>query len=158
VTDFSRLLAALADGGVEFIVVGGLAATAHGATRLTQDVDVVYSRSADNIRRLVKAMTPLTPYLRGAPRGLPFNLDEETMRRGLNFTLTTVAGDIDLLGEIVGGGGFEDLKSHTVSITLFGKDCLCLDLPTLIHVKRAAGRARDLEAISELEALLEESS
>jgi hypothetical protein len=158
VTDFSRLLAALADGGVEFIVVGGLAAVAHGAARLTQDVDVVYSRSAGNIRRLVKAMTPLTPYLRGAPRGLPFNLDEETMRRGLNFTLTTVAGDIDLLGEIVGGGGFEDLKSHTVSITLFGKVCLCLDLPTLIRVKRAAGRARDLEAISELEALLEESS
>lgn len=73
--------------------------------------------------------------------------------RGLNFTLTTTLGDIDLLGEIVGGGGYDDLSTHTIDIELFGKACRCLDLPTLIWTKRAAGRARDLEAVAELEAL-----
>lgn len=75
---------------------------------------------------------------------------------GLNFTLTTTAGSIDLLGEIVGGGEYEDLLPHTLTITLFGRDVRLLDLPCLIRVKRAAGRPKDLEVVAELEALQEE--
>jgi hypothetical protein len=78
-----------------------------------------------------------------------------TLAHGLNFTLTTGLGDIDLLGEIVGGGGYDDLLAHSVEIELFGRGYRCLDLPTLIRTKRAAGRPRDLEAIAELEALQE---
>ena len=156
-TDFEKLIAALVESQVQFIVVGGLAATAHGSARLTQDVDVVYARSEDNIHRLVTALAPLGPYLRGAPPGLPFEWSEGTVQSGLNFTLTTSVGDIDLLGEIAGGGGYDQLLAHTISLELFGHACRCLDLPTLIRVKRAAGRPRDLEVIAELEALLEES-
>lgn len=105
--DFEALLRALHDSDVEFILVGGLAGTVHGSARATYDVDVVYSRSAANLERLVAALTPLQPYLRGAPPGLPFQLDLATLRRGLNFTLTTIAGDLDLLGEIAGGGGYD---------------------------------------------------
>ena len=152
-TDFPRLLTALCDGGVEFILVGGLAATVHGSSRLTQDIDVVYGRTDDNLTRLEKGLGPYEPYLRGAPPGLPFDWSAATLRRGLNFTLTTTLGDIDLLGEIVGGGGYDDLLSHSIEIELFGKTCWCLDLPTLIRTKRAAGRPRDLEAVAELEAL-----
>lgn len=155
-TDFDSIIAALSGGGVQFVLVGGLAATAHGAARLTQDVDVVYGRSPENIARLVRALAPFDPYLRGAPRGLPFAWSAETLRRGLNFTLTTTIGDLDLLGEITGGGQFADLVPHTIELELFGHPCLCLDLPWLIRVKRAAGRPKDLEAIAELEALLEE--
>ena len=155
-TDFQALIRALVDGKVEFVLVGGLAATVHGSARLTQDVDVVYSRSEANIARLVEALEPLNPYLRGAPPGLPFEWSSATVKRGLNFTLTTTAGDIDLLGEIVGGGGYEALSARAEYVDLFGYECLCLDLPTLIATKRAAGRPRDLEAIAELEALLEE--
>jgi len=156
VTDFEGLLGALVRGGVEFILVGGVAARAHGSARLTQDVDVVYSRAAPNLGRLAEALGPLRPYLRGAPPGLPFRLDVATLERGLNFTLTTTLGDIDLLGEIVGGGGYDDLLPHCVRLRLFGMDCLCLGLERLILVKRAAGRPRDLEAVAELEALLGE--
>ena len=85
--DFRGLLRALAAENVRFILVGGVAATVHGATRLTQDVDVVYERTDENIRRLVKAMEPLGPYLRGVPRGLPFKFDVATVSAGLNFTL-----------------------------------------------------------------------
>ena len=155
-TDYRSLLRCLFEGGVEFILVGGAAATAHGAARLTQDLDIVYRRSEDNVGRLVRALEPYRPYLRGVPPGLPFQWDTETVLRGLNFTLTTTLGDLDLLGEITGGGRFEDLLAHCITIHVFGIECKCLGLERLIHVKRAAGRPKDLEAVAELEAILEE--
>ena len=156
-TDFRALLRALADRGVEFILIGGVAATVHGSSRLTQDLDIVYRRSAENLDRLVQALRDHRPYLRDAAPGLPFQWESATLQRGLNFTLTTDLGEIDLFGEIVGGGRYEDLLGQTVRITIFGISVLCLDLPQLIRVKRAAGRARDLEVVAELEALLEEN-
>jgi len=155
-TDFAGILRVLLQNKVEFILVGGVAAVAHGSARATFDVDVVYARSRDNMARLAEAISPLEPYLRGAPPGLPFQWDVETIAHGLNFTLTTRLGDLDLLGEIVGGGGYRELRRHAVALPLFGMQCLCLDLDTLIQVKRAAGRPRDFEAIAELEALREE--
>jgi hypothetical protein len=155
-TDFERLLRALTDGGADFIIVGGVAGVAHGSARLTQDLDIVYSRSPENIRRLAAALAPHAPYLRGAPPGLPFRWDEATIRRGLNFTLATDLGDLDLFGELTGGGDYDALVPHTVTLNLFGMPCRCLDLEWLIRVKRAAGRPKDLEALAELEALLEE--
>jgi hypothetical protein len=68
----------------------------------------------------------------------------------------TAAGPIDLLGEIVGGGTYDQLVADTQLVTAFGISCRCLTLNRLIQVKRAAGRVKDLEAISELEALREE--
>ncbi|CAN5836759.1 hypothetical protein BH24ACI4_BH24ACI4_27780 [soil metagenome] len=155
-TDFAALLQRLLDVEVEFILVGGLAANVHGSARATFDVDVVYRRTGDNLDRLVRALAPVQPYLRGAPPGLPFVLDAGTLRRGLNFTLTTAIGDIDLLGEVVGGGDYDALLPQSASIEMFGRSCQCVSLPTLIRLKRAAGRPKDLEAIAELEALREE--
>jgi predicted nucleotidyltransferase len=157
-TAFDSLLRVLKEAGVDFIIVGGVAAVAHGSARLTQDLDVVYSRSDANIRRLAEALTEHSPYLRGAPDGLPFRWDTETIHRGLNFTLTTDLGDLDLLGEITGGGAYEDLQPHTVTLELFGMEVLCLDLEWLIRVKRAAGRPRDLEVLAELEAIQDDNS
>jgi hypothetical protein len=157
-TQLEKLLAALQRGGVEFIIVGGVAARAHGSSRLTDDLDICYARNAANLARIVKALTPLKPYLRGAPPGLPFDWSADTLRAGLNFTLTTTAGSLDLLGEIIGGGGYEDLSPHTLTIKIFGREAQLLDLPWLIHVKRAAGRSKDLEVVAELEAIQEEIS
>jgi predicted nucleotidyltransferase len=155
-TDLKALLTRLHNAGVEFVLVGGLAATAHGSARLTQDVDIVYARTPGNIARLVDTLKPYEPYLRGAPPGLPFLWDAQTIQRGLNFTLTTKLGSLDLLGEIVGGGTYQDLLPESIEIKVFGVTCLCLDLDALIRVKRAAGRPKDLEVIAELEALREE--
>lgn len=155
-TDFAKLLRCLNDAHVEFVLVGGVAAVAHGSARLTQDLDVVYARDPRGVERLVEALAPHRPYLRGAPPGLPFVWDSTTIRRGLNFTLTTEFGDLDLLGEITDGGRYEDLLPHCVELELFGMSCRCLDIDTLIRVKRAAGRPKDLEAVAELEVLREE--
>jgi hypothetical protein len=155
-TDFAALLRCLLDSDVEFILVGGVAGNLHGLARATYDVDVVYRRSSENLVRIVAALGPLHPYLRGAPPGLPFVLDVETLRRGLNFTLTTTSGDLDLLGEVAGGGTYDDLLETSESVPLFGLACRCATLDALIRMKRAAGRPKDLAALAELEALREE--
>lgn len=155
-TDFEKIVRLFCESGIECVIVGGLAATIHGSARLTQDVDYVYARNRTNVGRLVAALKPYSPYLRGAPPGLPFDWSEATIDRGLNFTLTTVLGDIDLLGEITGGGDYDALVPHSVDVEVFGCQCRCLDLPGLIRVKRAAGRPKDIEVLAELEALLEE--
>jgi hypothetical protein len=136
--------------------VGGVAAAAHGSARVTDDLDVCYARDSTNLERLVSALAPHRPYLRGAPPGLPFEWSVRTLAAGLNFSLTTGLGSIDLLGEIVGGGGYQDLASHSTLVEAFGRRFRILDRPGLIRVKRAAGRPKDLEVVAELEALSEE--
>lgn len=74
----------------------------------------------------------------------------------MKFPLTTALGSIDLLGEVTGRGGYEELLPYSVEVELFGVKCRCLGLRRLNEVKRAAGRPRDLEAVAELEPLLEE--
>lgn len=156
-TDFAGLLTRLLEARVAFILVGGIAGNVHGAARATYDIDVVYARDEANLRHLAEALGPVHPYLRGAPPGLPFRLEPQTLRAGLNFTLSTDLGDIDLLGEIIGGGTYEDLLPSTIEIAVFGSSCRCVTLDTLIRLKRAAGRPRDLDALAELEALADES-
>ena len=155
-TDFRRLLEALVHGNVNFIIIGGVAATAHGSAHVTVDLDIVYERSPESIARLASALAPLQPYLRGAPPGLPFRFDVDTIRRGLNFTLTTSAGDLDVMGEATGGGNYAALLPRTEIRDLFGLQVRFVDLETLIHLKRAAGRPKDLERIAELEAIKQE--
>jgi predicted nucleotidyltransferase len=156
ITRFRDLIELLTGAGVEFIVVGGAAAAALGAARATFDLDVVYRRTPDNLTRIVDALQPYAPYPRGAPPGLPFRWDRRTVDFGFNFTLDTTIGYIDLLAEIAGGGTYDELVSHAVRLDVFGISCLCLDLDTLIHTKRAAGRPKDYEAIAELESIREE--
>jgi hypothetical protein len=153
-TDFESLLRRLVEGRVGFVVIGGFAATAHGSAHVTVDLDIVYGRAPDNILRLADSLAPLQPYLRGAPPGLPFRFDAATITRGLNFTLTTKGGDLDVLGEATGGGTYEALYPRSEVRTLFGLDVRFVDLETLIHLKRAAGRPKDLERLAELEAIL----
>ncbi len=153
---FPQLLQLLTRNDVAFVIVGGVAAVIHGSSRLTQDLDVVYERTPENLLRLENALAEQAPYLRGAPPGLPFEWSAATLQNGLNFTLETRLGALDLLGEIVGGGKYENLIQHSDEIEIFGVRCRCLDLPTLIETKRAAGRPKDFEAIAELKVILEE--
>ena len=156
-TDFNALLRLLVENKVEFIIVGGAAATAHGSARLTIALDVVYRRTTENITRMVDALKSIQPYLRGAPPGLPFDWSAPTVQKGLNFTLVTTLGALDLLGEIVGGGGYEQLRPETIEVEIAGVTCLCLNLERLITVKRAAGRPKDLEVVAELQQIRDET-
>jgi len=155
ITDFEKALAVFMEHHVEFIVIGGVAGTLHGSAFITQDLDVVYARTRENIRRLAAALQPHSPYLRNAPAGLPFKWDEQTIRNGLNFTLTTAFGDLDLLGEVTGGGTYSDLFAHSKEVSGFGVRFRLVDLDKLIVLKRAAGRPKDLPVVAELQGILE---
>ena len=151
-TDFSLVLRTLVEAKIDFIAIGAIAAIAHAVILTTEDVDVVYSRAPENLRRIVGALAPFEPYLRGAPPGLPFKLDERVLRHGLNFTFETTMGNLDLLGEVSGGGSFEDLLPFAETKNAFGVGFLSVGLDKLILLKRAAGRAKDFEMVAKLEA------
>jgi hypothetical protein len=154
--DFARVLELLAHADLDFVLVGGIAATIHGSTRLTRHVDIVYSRRPGNIARLVAALRPLAPYLRGAPRGLPFEWSVDTVERGLNFALTTDVGDVDLLGALVDGTDYDELLTRAERVRLYGFECWCAKLEELVRLRRASGQPKDLVVAAELEAVWEE--
>ena len=151
--DFERSLTVLRDARVHFVIIGGVAAAAHGSTYLTLDLDLCYERSPINLRLLAEALRPFHPRLRGAPDDLPFHFDSATISHGMNFTLTTDLGDLDLFGEVTGIGPYEAVRAMAITVELFGRSHDVLSLEGLIRSKRAAGRAKDLLVLPELEAL-----
>jgi hypothetical protein len=153
--DFLRTLRVLCDAQVRFVVIGGAAASAHGFPHLTYDLDICYERGRDNIDRLAKALEPYHPRLRDAQDDLPFCFDAATIARGMNFTLTTDVGDIDLFGEVPAIGAYKDVHALSITLALFGFQCAVLSLEGLIRCKRAAARPKDLLALPEIEALRE---
>jgi len=155
-TNLPDLITSLAKADVRFVIVGGMAGIAHGAARVTFDIDCVYARDSDNIARLARAMESFRPTLRDAPANLPFRFDEGTIAAGLNFTLDSLAGPVDFLGEVVGGGRYENLVDDAVELSVFGTKCRVVSLDRLITLKRAAGRPKDFEAIAELESIRDE--
>jgi hypothetical protein len=155
-TQFKALLTTLNENDVSFVIAGGVAAALHGAARVTYDIDIVYDRSVENFQRIVAALAPLKPYLRGAPGGLPFRLDEERLKRGMNFAFATAKGGIDLLGELTGIGSLAVARTYAIEAEISGVRYPFLDLDALIVAKRVTGRAKDLEAIAELEIIRDE--
>lgn len=154
--NFGYFLPLLHRFGVECILIGGGASIAQGLARTTYDVDIVYSRERNNLQRLTESLSGINLYYRGAPPGLPFRFDVAMLEAGLNFTLTSDHGDIDLLGEVAGGGTYQSLEPFTDSIKLYESRILVVTLDKLIELKRAAGRPKDFETIAELELLREE--
>jgi hypothetical protein len=135
---------------VEFVVVGGIALVLRGSGRVTVDVDLCYARDRANLRRLAAALAPYRPRLRGAALELPFLCDDATLRSGLNFTLTTDLGDVDLLGEVIGIGGFGQVASGSTMLEVGRVPTRVLGLDALERSKRAAGRAKDLLDLAEI--------
>ena len=153
--NYLKLLEILCAAQVRFVVIGGAAAAAQGSTYVTYDLDICYGRGSDNVDRLAKALEPYHPRLRGVPDDLPFCFDTTTIRNGMNFTLTTDGGDIDLFGEVIGIGGYKDVKGLSITVVLSGFQCAVLSLEGLIQSKRAAARPKDLLTLPEIEALRE---
>ena len=147
--DPQPILEVLTRHGVDFIVIGGLAGTAHGSSFITLDVGVAYERSHANLERLAAALSELAATLRAAPPGLPFQLDAETLKAGLNFTFDTPYGSLDLLGEPAGAPRYDELRSAASSETLWGLTIRIASLDHLIAMKEAAGRTKDKLMASE---------
>jgi hypothetical protein len=150
IPDFEAVIDALDAQKVEYVVVGAVALVLHGSPRVTRDLDICYSRDPSNLRRLARAFQPFAPTLRGAPAGLPFRLDEATLQSGLNFTLSTAVGDVDLLGEVSGIGGYPVVKRLSGPMTVYRRTIQVLGLDGLERAKRAAGRITDVADLAEI--------
>jgi predicted nucleotidyltransferase len=157
VIELRQALESLARHEVEFVIVGGVAMYLHGSSNVTIDLDICYDRRRANLKRIVAAFAAHHPRPREFPENLPFVWGEQTLQGGTNFTLSTDLGDIDLLGEVAGVGGYEDALAASVVVPLYGIECRVLNLDALINSKRAAGRTKDQLALPELEALREVS-
>jgi len=139
--------------GVDFVVVGGLAGIAHGSAYNTEDADVAYERSPQNMHKLAAALSELGATLRGAPAGLPFQLDAKTLGAGLNFTFTTRFGSFDILGDPAGAPRYDELRAAGSSESLWGVTVRVASLDHLIAMKEAAARPRDLTMAAEYRTL-----
>ena len=140
--------------GVRFVVVGGVAAAAHGSTHVTNDLDICYDAPSENIARLARLLADWEAYPRGIERGLPFFMDERQFRTTPLMTLTTREGDLDVLDRVAGVGDFDRVLDQSVEFDGFGVRFRALDLPALIRAKRAAGRPKDIAQLPELEAIV----
>ncbi len=153
--DIEALLTALLEGGVEFIVVGGVAAVLHGAPTTTQDLDIVHGRAADNVKRLLAVLHQLDARHRDAAgRVLPPTEAELGGTGQLN--LSTRLGPLDPLCQLHDGRGYDDLLEHSELMTDDALTIRVLDLDTLIQVKASTGRARDRLIVPILLALRDE--
>lgn len=152
------ILRSLLEHGVKFVLIGGLASQAHGSPSLTGDLDICYARDGDNLARLAETLGELSAVRRGLPADAPKMppLDARTLRAGGLFTLTTTAGDFDLLADPDPGFDYERLLASAVPATVAGLPVRIASLDDLIAMKRAAGRPKDRIELEILGALREE--
>ena len=152
--DPAAALRVLHEHGVRFVVIGGVAMFVLGTPTTTTDLDICYARDARNLEALATALGEIGAVLRGAPEGVPFVLDAETLRFGDTFTFTTTVGDLDIHGTPRGTSGYEDLASRAEPYDLGdGLDTLVCSVDDLIRMKEASGRLKDRAHLDLLHAL-----
>jgi hypothetical protein len=151
-----RALRTLTRHDVRYVVIGGLGARLYGSPSVTNDTDVCCQRSPANLERLAAALRQLHAELRGADRDVSFQLDAKTLAAGDHFTLTTDAGNLDILGTPAGVEGFDALEREAKVFRFDGLTVPVASIEDLISMKRAAGRPKDLIEVEVLGALRDE--
>lgn len=143
------LLAALDRHGVDFVVIGGVAGLAHGSAYPTYDLDVAYARDEGNLRRLAAALGELEVSLRGAPADLSFQIDVAALRAGANFTFDSPFGMFDILGDVAGVHGYEELRAEAGTEEIMGFSVRVASIDHLIAMKTRANRPKDRLMVEE---------
>lgn len=153
-----EILRRLVDAGVLFVVIGGLAAQAHGSTSITRDLDICFARDRENLARLADVLQDLAAIRRGLPPEAPRMppLDARTLRSASLFTLDTRFGSLDLLAQPDPGLDYETLLARSEAAEVAGVPVRFAGLDDLIAMKRAAGRPKDRVELEILGALREE--
>jgi hypothetical protein len=161
--DVARLLRVLDEYHVEYVLVGGVAAGAHGATRVTEDFDMVARRTAENLDRLAAAMRSLDARLRVAglddeeARQLPVQLDGRSLAQMELSTWRSDAGDFDVLVGVPDRSGrvipYDELVTRAEEMRLHGVVVYTAELDDIIASKEWANRPKDQAALPELRAI-----
>lgn len=151
------MLRALIAHDVDFVLIGGLAGMARGSSYPSYDLDIAYARDRDNLERLAAALRELGATLRGAPPGLPFVLDAETLYQESHFTFTTPHGPLDILSDPDGAPPYDRLQAAAAPpLTFEGERVYVASLDHLIAMKEAAGRPKDRLMATEYRVLSDE--
>lgn len=147
------ILGLLTARGVDFVVIGGIAAVLHGSPRTTQDLDVCFATDDANLEVLGKALVELEARLRGVADDVPFVPDSRALRRTDVVTLATTAGDLDVLARPDGAPSYARLRENADRYDLGAFAVLVASVDDLIAMKQASGREKDLADIAELESI-----
>lgn len=157
-SDLNQLLQRLCDADIDFVIVGGFAATLHGSSLVTRDLDVCAVLSSENVEKLRDALRDLRPAHRLTPQKLSFLEIPEVGVEVRNLYLGTALGPVDVLGSILGIGEYERVRADSIEVDLFGRRCRVISLNDLIRAKEALGREKDLLAVKELRAIREKQA
>lgn len=150
---FATMLQGLVKGEVDFVVVGGVAGSAHGSAHVTNDLDICYDPAEPNLALLAAQLALWNAYPREIEPGLPFFMDVRTLRAVPVLTLQTTEGALDCLDAIKGVGDWKTVRRRSERVEAFGVTLRILSLDALIDAKRATGRPKDIMQLVELEAL-----
>ncbi len=145
------LLCLLVDSGIPFVVVGGYAATMHGSSLVTQDLDVCAVLSKENVEKLRDLLAPYHPVHRITPQKLSFIEFPGDISAIKNLYVRTDLGQVDFLGSLSGVGDFERVSQHAVEVMIFGRKCKIIGVDDLIESKKFMNRPHDIETIKQLE-------
>lgn len=149
----NEILRRLKEGGVEFVIIGGVAAVAYGSSVATDDVDVCAPMDRENLVKLIGALSDVDPKWRFRPDMPVVKPDDSYLGQLKNVYLRTRLGVLDVLGEIPGVCTYEEAASKAIEMNFYGVVCKVVDVDTLLAAKRVAGRPHDLRTIECLEAL-----
>ena len=143
---------------VDYVLIGGLAATLHGSSALTNDADICPDPSSENLERLAAAVREMKARVRNEaePDGVAFSADPEFLQRMQLVNLTTRFGDFDIAFQPAGGHGYEDLVRRAVEIEVDGTVVRVASLADIIRSKEAANRPKDRATLPILYALEDE--
>jgi predicted nucleotidyltransferase len=145
------LLQRLHASGVEFVIVGGVAAITHGSAVTTVDLDVCAPLTQENARSIIQAFADANPRWRMRPDLPVITVDDHHLVGIKNLYLATDFGQLDVLGELPDVCSYEDLAARSVQVDFGELRCRLIDIDTLIAAKRQAGRSHDLRTIAFLE-------
>jgi hypothetical protein len=145
------ILRALLEGGVDFVVIGGVAVAIQAMPRFTKDLDVCYSTVGSNLDALGEVLASLNARLRGISDEVPFVPDARTLAQTEIVCLTTPVGDIDLLAKPAGAPPYGTLRRRADIVELGGQSIRIASIEDMLAMKRAAGRPQDLADVESLE-------
>ena len=148
-----EILRRLTARGVDFIVIGGIAAVLHGSAQMTFDLDICYATDEGNLEALAEVLISLGARLKGIDEEVPFVADARTLRRVELLTMVTELGELDVVARPVGGPRYEALRRNADRFRLDGFSVLVASIDHLIAMKSTTSRSKDLAAVEELEAI-----